>query len=102
MAVGWPPKNFVNIRQNNQLNPMINISDRAKQLKAEDVERIYYAKEVLLTRLDNPPSLIELARLTGINDCKLKAGVRCLAQPFSVICIKLGWSDRANCWQQVN
>ena len=47
-----------------------------KPLKSEDIERIHYAKEVLTSRLTNPPSLIELARLVGINDCKLKAGFR--------------------------
>jgi AraC-like DNA-binding protein len=47
-----------------------------KPLKPEDIERIHYAKEVLLSRLNNPPSLIELARLVGINDCKLKVGFR--------------------------
>jgi AraC-like DNA-binding protein len=49
---------------------------KAKPLKPEDVERIHYAKEVLSSRLNNPPTLIELARLAGINDCKLKAGFR--------------------------
>jgi AraC-like DNA-binding protein len=48
----------------------------AKPLKPEDVERIHYAKELLISRLSDPPSLLELARLVGINDCKLKAGFR--------------------------
>jgi AraC-like DNA-binding protein len=47
-----------------------------QRLKAEDIERIHYAKDLLLSRLSNPPSLLELARLVGINDCKLKAGFR--------------------------
>lgn len=47
-----------------------------KLLKPEDIERIHYAKDVLVTRLDQPPSLIELARLAGINDYKLKVGFR--------------------------
>lgn len=51
-------------------------NQQPKPLKPEDVERIYYAKEVVASRLNNPPSLIELARLVGINDCKLKAGFR--------------------------
>jgi AraC-like DNA-binding protein len=46
------------------------------KLKPEDVERIHYAGEVLLTRLENPPSLMELARIVGINDHKLKTGFR--------------------------
>jgi AraC-like DNA-binding protein len=47
-----------------------------KPLRAEDVERIHYAKDVLVARLDEPPSLIELARLASINDHKLKVGFR--------------------------
>jgi AraC-like DNA-binding protein len=47
-----------------------------KPLKSDDIERIHYAKEVLIARLDEPPSLIELARLAGINDHKLKVGFR--------------------------
>jgi AraC-like DNA-binding protein len=45
-------------------------------LKLEDVERIHYAKEILLRNLDNPPSLMELARQVGLNDCTLKRGFR--------------------------
>lgn len=46
----------------------------AKALKSDDVERIHYASQILRQRLLNPPSLIELARATGINDHKLKIG----------------------------
>ncbi|MGD1900159.1 MAG: helix-turn-helix domain-containing protein [Phormidesmis sp.] len=45
-------------------------------LQPDDVERIYYACDILRQRLANPPSLIELARLVGLNDCKLKKGFR--------------------------
>jgi AraC-like DNA-binding protein len=45
-------------------------------LHAEDIDRIHYASDLLLQRLDNPPSLIELARLAGLNDYKLKQGFR--------------------------
>lgn len=47
-----------------------------KPLRSDDIERIHYAKEMLIARLDEPPSLIELARLAGINDYKLKVGFR--------------------------
>jgi AraC-like DNA-binding protein len=52
------------------------LEKEAKSLKPEDIERIHYAKEVLCSRLCQPPSLMELARIVGINDCKLKAGFR--------------------------
>jgi len=45
-------------------------------LKSDDVERIHHAKEILLNNLNNPPSLIELARQVGLNDCTLKRGFR--------------------------
>jgi len=45
-------------------------------LKPDDVDRIQFARDVLQQRLDNPPSLIELARAVGLNDCTLKRGFR--------------------------
>ncbi|MEA5565544.1 AraC family transcriptional regulator [Anabaena sp. UHCC 0399] len=52
------------------------VETTSKILNAEDVERIHYASEILLTRLDQPPSLMELARMVGINDNKLKIGFK--------------------------
>ena len=51
-------------------------SDQPGKLKPEDVERVHYARELLLTQLNNPPSLMELARQLGLNDFKLKRGFR--------------------------
>lgn len=45
-------------------------------LKPDDVDRIHQARTILLERLDNPPSLMELARQVGLNDCTLKKGFR--------------------------
>ncbi|MEL6384276.1 MAG: AraC family transcriptional regulator [Cyanobacteria bacterium J06626_18] len=45
-------------------------------LEEEDVGRIHQAKDILITHLENPPSLLELARQVGINDHKLKKGFR--------------------------
>jgi AraC-like DNA-binding protein len=45
-------------------------------LKPDDVERIHYAKEILLRNLDHPPSLMDLSRQVGLNDCTLKRGFR--------------------------
>lgn len=45
-------------------------------LKSTDVERIYYAKEILTQNWLNPPSLVALARQVGLNDYKLKQGFR--------------------------
>lgn len=45
-------------------------------LKPEQLERIHYAKEILLRDLSNPPCLEELARQAGLNDFILKKGFR--------------------------
>lgn len=46
------------------------------ELKPDDIERIHQARDILLQHLDSPPSLIELARQVGLNDCTLKRGFR--------------------------
>ena len=45
-------------------------------LSSEDVERVYYARDILRDRLIDPPTLLELSRLVGLNDCTLKKGFR--------------------------
>ncbi|MEM6452131.1 MAG: AraC family transcriptional regulator [Cyanobacteria bacterium P01_D01_bin.105] len=45
-------------------------------LKPEQIERIHYAREILLRDMYNPPSLVELARQVGLNDFLLKKGFR--------------------------
>ncbi|MEM7125963.1 MAG: AraC family transcriptional regulator [Chloroflexota bacterium] len=55
-------------------------SQRGRSLSAglspRDIERIREARYILQTRMDDPPSLIELARLVNLNDFKLKQGFR--------------------------
>lgn len=43
-------------------------------LKPEQMERVHYAKEILLHDINNPPSLGELAHQVGLNDFLLKQG----------------------------
>ena len=45
-------------------------------LKPDDLDRIHYARDILHQRLADPPSLIELAKLVGLNDYKLKVGFK--------------------------
>jgi len=48
-----------------------------KYLKTEyDKERIIYAREYLISHLDMPPGLSELAKVAGINEYKLKRGFK--------------------------
>ncbi|MRG47999.1 helix-turn-helix domain-containing protein [Chitinophaga sp. SYP-B3965] len=48
----------------------------AYSITAEDIERIHYAQTYLLQHALEPPSLIQLARIAGINEFKLKKGFR--------------------------
>ncbi|MBD2153015.1 AraC family transcriptional regulator [Leptolyngbya sp. FACHB-16] len=48
----------------------------SKRLRPSDIERLHEAKHILLRDLNNPPSLLELARQVGLNDYKLKVGFR--------------------------
>ncbi|MGB6298750.1 MAG: AraC family transcriptional regulator [Rivularia sp. (in: cyanobacteria)] len=50
--------------------------DSSECIRANDIERIYHAKEVLRAQFQNPPSLPELARQVGLNQRKLKQGFR--------------------------
>ena len=45
-------------------------------LNADDLERIQFAKDVLVKHLCAPPSLRELSRQVGLNERKLKQGFR--------------------------
>ncbi|NJK51666.1 MAG: helix-turn-helix transcriptional regulator [Leptolyngbyaceae cyanobacterium SU_3_3] len=48
----------------------------SRRLQMDEVDRIHEARKILLQRLNNPPSLMELARLVGLNDHALKRGFR--------------------------
>jgi AraC family transcriptional activator of pyochelin receptor len=45
-------------------------------LKHDDIERLHHAREILITQLNHPPSILSLARQVGLNDFKLKQGFR--------------------------
>ncbi|MEI2580887.1 AraC family transcriptional regulator [Scytonema sp. PRP1] len=62
-----------------QLAPILSAQDGLQpspRLKPETITRIHYAKEILLTRLENPPSLLELAQMIGVSDRTLRYGFR--------------------------
>jgi AraC family transcriptional regulator, transcriptional activator of the genes for pyochelin and ferripyochelin receptors len=48
--------------------------DQPVALKSDDVDRLHVASQILIERVNNPPSLMELARQVGLNDRKLKQG----------------------------
>ncbi|MEM7062514.1 MAG: AraC family transcriptional regulator [Cyanobacteria bacterium P01_B01_bin.77] len=49
---------------------------KRRPLKSDDVKLIHQARDILISQIHNPPSLLALARQVGINDCKLKQGFR--------------------------
>lgn len=61
---------------------ILQIKEMSKQtlatstLSEDDINKIYKAREIILEKIDDPCSLIELARLSGINDFKLKKGFK--------------------------
>lgn len=53
------------------------INHSQKFIKSEkDKRKLIEAKELLTTRLDNPPTIIELSKLVEINEYKLKKGFK--------------------------
>jgi AraC-like DNA-binding protein len=61
-----------------QLDPIMAQFDAPtkSRLKPQTIDRIYQARDILTTRLDNPPSILELARQTAISDRTLRNGFR--------------------------
>lgn len=55
---------------------MDNSPPNRSRLKAKDLERVQYARELLVQHLDNPLSLVELSHQVGLSDRKLKQGFR--------------------------
>ena len=62
--------------QVNKFTEKTELVPHSRHLKPDDIERIHYAKHILVKNLVNPPSLIDLARRASINDFKLKQGFR--------------------------
>ncbi|MEM8605216.1 MAG: AraC family transcriptional regulator [Cyanobacteria bacterium P01_F01_bin.86] len=52
------------------------VMPRPSALKPGDLERVEYARDLLVKCIDNPPSLIELAHRVGLSNRKLKQGFR--------------------------
>jgi len=54
-----------------QLDPIMTQFDASptkSRLKPQTIDRIYQARDILTTRLDNPPSILELAQQVAISD----------------------------------
>jgi AraC family transcriptional regulator, transcriptional activator of the genes for pyochelin and ferripyochelin receptors len=59
----------------------------AHTLRASDTDRIHHAKDILLQKLDSPPSVLELAQQVGLNRRKLTEGFHQVfgTTPFSCL-----------------
>jgi AraC-like DNA-binding protein len=47
-------------------------------LKPETIDRLHYAREILTTQFENPPSLSKLAQWEGVSDPTLQHGFKAL------------------------
>ncbi|MDM9379853.1 AraC family transcriptional regulator [Chlorogloeopsis sp. ULAP01] len=59
-----------------QLAPLIADDKRLPppRLKPKTISRLHHAREILLSRLENPPSVLELATMVGVSPRTLKRG----------------------------
>ncbi len=48
----------------------------AIRLSKDDIGKLYHARELLVQRMDDPCTIIDLSRMVGMNDYKLKLGFR--------------------------
>lgn len=51
-------------------------ANKRSQLSKKDLNKIKQAEEILLQRMESPPSLLELAKIVELNDYKLKIGFK--------------------------
>ncbi|MEH2047108.1 helix-turn-helix transcriptional regulator [Nostoc sp.] len=52
------------------------VLQRSLHFRSNEIERLHHAKAILNQTLQNPPSLLNLAKQIGLNDFKLKRGFR--------------------------
>ena len=55
-----------------QCEVLIGPGAKETQIPKADLEKVYYARELILSKLNDPPSLAELSRLCSLNEFKLK------------------------------
>ncbi|MDV2998173.1 MAG: HTH-type transcriptional activator RhaR [Chroococcidiopsis sp. SAG 2025] len=61
-----------------QVSPLLAGGDfvQISPLKSDTIGRIHHARQIIFSRLENPPSLVELAALVGVSDRTLRRGFR--------------------------
>jgi AraC-like DNA-binding protein len=53
-----------------------NCLQKPSVLRCDDIERIHYARDLLVKDIQKPPTIYKLSRMVGINEFKLKKGFR--------------------------
>lgn len=59
-----------------QLKQCLGEGDSASRIKKDDVEKLYYVKELIEQNIAKPFTISELSQLAGMNDFKLKMGFK--------------------------
>lgn len=61
-----------------QLAPLLENEEKKQtpSLRPDTIARIHQAREILRSRMDNPPSSLELAQIVGVSDRTLRRGFR--------------------------
>lgn len=54
----------------------VNPENKSLKLDRHEIDRLWHAREILCSDLENPPTLSELAHTVGTNHCRLNAGFR--------------------------
>lgn len=67
---------LLTIQINDYIKAQTGQSPARLALCPSDVERIHHARDILVSDLENPPNIPELAALAGVNERKLKTGFR--------------------------
>jgi AraC-like DNA-binding protein len=55
---------------------LIDGSSKPYKLPKYDVQKIHEARDIIIERMTEPPTLLELSRMIGLNDYKLKTGFK--------------------------
>ena len=50
----------------------------ARHFQSSEIDRLYHVREIMLKDLANPPNLYDLAKIAGMNHCKLNRGFKAL------------------------
>ena len=75
-------------------------------LRPIDIEKAYHVRDIIISRAENPPSLLELAQLVGLGDTPTEYFVnancaivseRCLVLRYLAIYTITAWNKQKSC-----